>query len=87
MKSLLFQPTSPFPGVVPCPAGRDESTFMIIKNGFGYRFTVRSNPAVEDPYVNMVKACALAIKHGIGYPGGMPTKEVRDFFIKNSVQP
>jgi hypothetical protein len=50
-----------------------------------YRFTMRDKVAVEDPYLVLVKATAFAIRHGVGYPGGIPPRKVRDFLIKGSV--
>jgi len=85
VRSLLYQPTNPFPNVSLCQAGRQEQDFTIHQNGMLYRFTVRDKLAVEDPYIVLMKAVAFAIKHSTPYPGAMPPRKVRDFLIKTSV--
>jgi hypothetical protein len=85
MKSLLSQPTNPFPNTTLCQAGRQEQTFALYQNGFRYTFTVRDKLAVEDPFLVLSKAVGFAIKHATPYPGGAPPRKVRDFLIKNTV--
>jgi len=85
MKSLLQQPSNPFPNVSLCQPGRQEQEFTLHQNGMLYRFTVRDKLAVEDPYLVLAKAVAFAVKHSTPYPGAMPPRKVRDFLIKSSV--
>lgn len=87
MRSLLSQPTSPFPNAVLCPAGRTEDTFTVVHNGLLYRFVLRDKVTIEDPYLALVKATAFAIKHGVGYPGAQPTKQLKDSLVKTPVRP
>lgn len=85
MRSLLYQPSNPFPNATLCQAGRQEQEFALRHNGFMYRFTVRDKIALEDSYIVLMKAVAFAIKNGTPYPGAMPPKNIRDFLIKTSV--
>lgn len=85
MKSLLAQPSSPFPHITIGNVDRQEATFTIKKDGKLYTFTAKDKIAVEDPYVVLAKAIAYAIRHGTGYPGAEPPRAVRDFIIKSSV--
>ena len=87
MRSLLSLPTSPFPDAVLCPAGRTEQEFTIHRNGLLYRFVLRDKVTIEDPYLVLVKATAFAIRHGTGYPGGEPPKELKDALLKTPVRP
>jgi len=85
MKSVLFQPSNPFPGVTPCPPCRTEQAFDIHKNGYVYSFVMRDKIVPEDPYIVMIKALAFAVRYSSVYPGAEPPKAVRDFLIKSSV--
>ena len=85
MKSLLFQPTTPFPGMTPCPACRTEQAFDIHKNGYIYSFVMRDKIIPEDPYLVLIKAQAFSVQFASQYPGAEPPRAVRDFLIKGSV--
>lgn len=85
-KSLLFTGELPFvvpPGCGPC---RQESTVTIRKYGRLYTLKLRDKIAIEDPYLVLVKAEAFAIQQGEPYSGLTPSRTVRDFLIKSSVQ-
>ena len=85
MKSILFQPTTPFPGTYPCPPGRNEQPFKLYQNGYTYSFVVRDKVVPEDLMLVLMKAYAFSIKYAVPYPGGEPPRVVRDYLIKNSV--
>jgi len=85
MKSVLFQPTTPFPGMTPCGPCRAEKQFDIHKNGYIYSFVMRDKIVPEDPYLVLVKAYAFSVRYGSRYPGAEPPRRVRDYLIKSSV--
>jgi hypothetical protein len=85
MKSLLFTGDTPFtppPGCTPC---RQETSFVLRKNGRLYTFTLRDKVGIEDPYLMLVKAEAFAIKQGEPYVGLTPDRGVRDALLKTNV--
>jgi len=85
MKSILFQPATPFPGVVPCGPCRTEQKFDIHKNGYIYSFVMRDKIVPEDPYLVLIKAYAFSVRYASKYPGAEPPRAVRDFLIKGPV--
>lgn len=85
MLSKLYQPTSPFTEAVPCASCRIEDSFTLYKNGYAYSFVMRDKVAIEDPHITMMKALAFQIRHAVPYPGGVPSRTLRDFLIKTSV--
>ncbi len=85
MLSKLHQPTSPFPDAVQCGACRVEDSFKLYKNGYVYNFVMRNQVAIEDPHITLMKALAFQIRHSVPYPGGVPSRTLRDFLIKTSV--
>ncbi len=85
MKSLLFQPDSPFTVPPGCGIGRTEVKRVIRKNGRLYTMTLRDKLCVEDPYMAMVRATAFALQQGEAYPGMPPARSIKDFLIKSTV--
>jgi len=85
-KSLLFVPGAlPFdlpPGCTPC---RNEQQIVIRKFGRLYTLTLRDKIAVEDPFLNMVKAEAFALQQGEPYAGLTPDRTFRDTLIKSNL--
>ena len=87
MKSLLFQEgATPFSTsgceAIPC---RDEVELNIRKNGRIYRYVLRDKLVPDDPYLVMVKAAAFAQQTGEAYNGTSPSRNVKDYLIKDSV--
>ena len=85
MKSTFYQPTNPFPGTTPCPAGRTEQQFDLHRNGYVYQFVMRDKVVPEDPYLVLIKAYAFSVRFACKYPGGCPPRPVLDFLIKQQV--
>lgn len=85
MRSILFQPASPFPTSLPCGPCRTEDQFDIHKNGYMYSFVVRDKVIPEDPYLVMLKAYAFSVQFATPYPGSEPSRAIRDYLIKGSV--
>ena len=86
MQSLLFSGTLPFgvpPGCGPC---RQQTQVTIRKFGRLYTMTISDTIVVEDPYLMLVKAEAFAIQQGEPFNGQVPSRTIRDFLIKSSVQ-
>jgi hypothetical protein len=86
-KSLLFAnpPVLPFgvpPGCTPC---RTEVKSVIRKFGRLYTLTLRDKIAIEDPYLNMVKAEAFALQQGEPFAGLTPDRSFRDVLIKSNL--
>lgn len=86
MKSLLYQPDSPFVNSAVCKLQpcRQEVVINLRKDGRIYRFVARDKLMPEDPYLTLVKAAAFAIQTGEAYNGTPPTRAVKDFLIKSS---
>jgi hypothetical protein len=86
-KSLLYfnPPVLPFgvpPGCTPC---RNEVKTVIRKLGRTYTLTLRDKIAVEDPYLNLVKAEAFALQQGEPFAGLTPDRSFRDALIKSNL--
>jgi hypothetical protein len=85
MKSVFYQPSSPFAGTYPCAPCRVENAFSIYNNGYIYNFVVRDKVIPEDPYMVMMKAYAFSVQFATPYPGGEPPRVIRDALIKGAV--
>lgn len=85
-KSLLFVPDAlPFgipPGCTPC---RTEVKSVVRKDGRLYTMTLRDKISIEDPYLNLVKAEAFALKEGEPFAGLTPARSFRDALIKSNL--
>lgn len=88
MKSLLFQdnttvlikPTECT--ALPC---RQEVQIRVRKAGRIYTYTLNDKIVPEDPFLMLVRAAAFAIRSGEAFNGTTPSRDVKDFLIKNSV--
>lgn len=85
MKSLLYQPDSPFQQPAACEPCRTETVKRVIKNGKIYTMTWRDKITIEDPYMVMVKAVAYAIQMDEPYAARTPRRDYRDFLIRSSL--
>ena len=83
MKSLAYQPNSPFEFPPSCGPKRTEVSVTVRKDGRLYTMVVRDKIVVEDPYIVMVKATAFAIQEGEPYNARPTPRDIRDFLIKN----
>lgn len=83
MKSLIYQPNSPFTYTPSCGPKRTEVSITLEQDGRLYTMVVRDKIIVEDPYLLMVKATAFAIKEGEPYNAQRTPRDIRDFLIKN----
>jgi hypothetical protein len=85
MKSLLFQGNTNFIEPEVCGAGRVEISVNIRHQGRFYRMVARDRIAPEDPYLVLIRAQAHALQTGEAYNGTPPSRQVRDFLIKQTL--
>jgi hypothetical protein len=82
-RSLLYQPGATMhvpPGCGQCD--RAEIPVSLRKGGRIYRFVLRDKIVPEDLVIVMMKAAAFAISQGEPYSGTPPSRQLRDFLIK-----
>lgn len=68
------------PGCGQCD--RTEIPVSLRKNGRIYRFVLRDKIVPEDMIIVMMKAAAFATSQGEAYSGTPPSRQLRDFLIK-----
>ena len=88
MRSILYQPSSPFgPSDQPssCEPGRTETIQRFIKNGKTYTAVWRDTVTIEDPYLVMVSGSIYAIALNENYAARTPRRDYRDYLLKDSV--
>lgn len=86
MKSLLYQDVTTHalpPGCGICD--RQEVGVSLRKDGRIYRMVLRDKVVVEDLLLVSIKAAAFAIGQAEPYAAVPPSRDIKDFLIKESV--